>query len=67
MPTKIFESWERVLYAFYGTEIHIADDDMGAALRDCIGLIEVAEYLGCLALIGRLCSSAFQALYSTTA
>lgn len=55
VPTKIFEYWERVLYAFYGTEIRIADDDMGAALVDCIGLIEVAEYLGCVNLIGKWC------------
>ncbi|KAL5386915.1 hypothetical protein DPSP01_003931 [Paraphaeosphaeria sporulosa] len=53
VPTKIFKYWERVLYAFYGTEIRIADDDMGAALVDCIGLIEVAEYLGCVNLIGK--------------
>jgi len=53
VPTKIFEYWERVLYAFYGTEIRIADEDMGAALGDCVGLIEVAEYLGCVNLIGK--------------
>lgn len=53
MPTKIFKHWERVLYAFYGEEIRIADDDMGAALAECIGLVEVAEYLGCVNLIGR--------------
>ncbi|KAF2438433.1 hypothetical protein P171DRAFT_398398 [Karstenula rhodostoma CBS 690.94] len=53
VPTKVFEHWERVLYAFYGTEIRIADKDMGAALVDCIGLIEVAEYLGCVNLIGK--------------
>ncbi|KAJ4356767.1 phospholipid-translocating ATPase rsb1 [Didymosphaeria variabile] len=53
IPTKIFKNWERVLYAFYGKDIRIADDDMGAALVDCIGLIEVSEYLGCVALIGK--------------
>ncbi|KAF1970952.1 hypothetical protein BU23DRAFT_537123 [Bimuria novae-zelandiae CBS 107.79] len=53
VPTKLFDYWERVLYAFYGTDIRIADEDMGAALSDCIGLIQVAEYLGCIHLIGK--------------
>jgi hypothetical protein len=53
VPTKIFDHWERVLYAFYGTEIRISDADMGAALNDCVGLIQVAEYLDCMNLIGR--------------
>ena len=53
VPTKLFDHWERVLYAFYGTEIIIADADMGVALIDCIGLIQVAEYLGCVNVIGK--------------
>ncbi|KAJ4290548.1 phospholipid-translocating ATPase rsb1 [Kalmusia sp. IMI 367209] len=53
VPTKVFDYWERVLYAFYGTDIRVADADMGAALSDCVELIKIAEYLGCVSLIGK--------------
>lgn len=63
VPSKLFDCWERVLYSFYRSNIRIDNKDMIAALADCDGLIRVAEYLGCVSLIGEFINP-FAALQS---
>jgi hypothetical protein len=53
VPTKIFDYYEAILYAFYNVEIKICDTDMGSALNDCAGMLQVADYLGCINVISK--------------
>ncbi|KAF2868170.1 hypothetical protein BDV95DRAFT_501221 [Massariosphaeria phaeospora] len=53
IPTKTFEYYESIFYAFYAKDIEICDDDMGSALTDAVHLIEIAEYLGCVSVISK--------------
>jgi len=53
VPTKIFDYYEAILYAFYNREIKICDTDMSSALSDCVGMLEVATYLGCINVISK--------------
>lgn len=51
VPTKIFDYYEAILYAFYNKDIPIRDADMGSALNDSMGMLDVAKYLGCVNII----------------
>jgi hypothetical protein len=53
IPTKAFEYYETIFYAFYGKEMRICDTDMGTALRDCIEMVDIARYLGCINFISK--------------
>ncbi|KAF2793979.1 hypothetical protein K505DRAFT_243134 [Melanomma pulvis-pyrius CBS 109.77] len=53
VPTKVFEYYESIFYAFYNNEININDDDMRGALEDAGEMITIAEYLGCVPLISK--------------
>jgi hypothetical protein len=53
VPFRIFDYYESVLCAFYNVEIKICDTDMGSALADCVGMLQVANYLGCIDVISK--------------
>ncbi|PVH93358.1 hypothetical protein DM02DRAFT_604063 [Periconia macrospinosa] len=53
IPTKVFDHYEAILYAFYNKEIRISDADMRAALQDVTQMVCIAEYLGCVAVISK--------------
>ncbi|KAF1848640.1 uncharacterized protein K460DRAFT_334981 [Cucurbitaria berberidis CBS 394.84] len=48
---KAYAHYEAVLYAFYGKELVIDDENMSAALSDCFQLLVVSDYLGCTGLV----------------
>lgn len=52
-PTRAFDHYEAILYAFYNKEMRIRDTEMAVALEDCLRIIDIAEYLGCLNVIGK--------------
>ncbi|OCK79956.1 hypothetical protein K432DRAFT_435034 [Lepidopterella palustris CBS 459.81] len=53
VPLKLFEHYENILGAFYGREIEINDMSIASALEDAVGLTEVAEYLGSIAVVSK--------------
>jgi hypothetical protein len=53
IPTQAFKYYESILYAFYGKEIQVDDDDMRSALADALAMLDIAEYLGCTSLISK--------------
>jgi hypothetical protein len=53
VPTKAFDYYESIFYAFYGKEIRICDTDMRAALADVSEMIAIADYLGCVNIISK--------------
>ncbi|KAF2681698.1 hypothetical protein K458DRAFT_456763 [Lentithecium fluviatile CBS 122367] len=53
VPTKIFDHYEAILYAFYNKEIRICDTDILAALAEAIDMIGIAKYLGCVTIISK--------------
>ncbi|KAF2646212.1 hypothetical protein P280DRAFT_464449 [Massarina eburnea CBS 473.64] len=53
VPTKIFDHYESIFYAFYNKEIRICDTDMRAALEDVMQIINIADYLGCTNIISK--------------
>lgn len=53
VPTKAFDYYESIFYAFYNKEIRICDTDMIAALADAVGMLDIANYLGCVNIISK--------------
>ncbi|KAF2469263.1 uncharacterized protein BDR25DRAFT_288734 [Lindgomyces ingoldianus] len=58
-PTKFFEHYESLLYAFYGKDLAISNTDMMCALQDAISILQIAEYLGCVNVISKPIDAAF--------
>ncbi|KAF1958034.1 hypothetical protein CC80DRAFT_503562 [Byssothecium circinans] len=53
VPTKVFDHYESIFYAFYNKEIRICDTDMRSALEDVTQMIAIADYLGCNNIVGK--------------
>ncbi|KAF1994273.1 hypothetical protein P154DRAFT_586523 [Amniculicola lignicola CBS 123094] len=53
IPITIFDSYEAILYALYGKDLPISDNDMTSVLRDASEIIDIATYLGCMSLISK--------------
>ncbi|PSN60077.1 hypothetical protein BS50DRAFT_656304 [Corynespora cassiicola Philippines] len=72
LPTpKIFEQYKTILYAFYTSTVEISSKTMEGALDDSVGLIYIAEYLGCVPMVAKPVEVALvrhgQALYRAIA
>jgi hypothetical protein len=53
VPTRVFDYYENVFYAIYNKPIRVCDTDMGTALQDCIEILGIAKYLGCVNVISK--------------
>lgn len=53
VPTRVFEHYESIFYAFYGKDIKFTDTDMGAAVEHVSEIICIAQYLRCELLISK--------------
>lgn len=58
VSNPIYRNYNRIFGSFYGVPFEIDDDNITAVLRDILGLIEVAEYLGCVRNIARTVETA---------
>ncbi|KAF2179415.1 hypothetical protein K469DRAFT_799231 [Zopfia rhizophila CBS 207.26] len=52
-PTRIFDHYELIFYAFYGRDIGISGADIATALEDAVEIIHIAEYLGLVPVISK--------------
>jgi hypothetical protein len=58
IPTKVFDHYEAIFYAFYNKEITFDHSDMSTALSEVGEIIVIAKYLGSLQVIGKPVESA---------
>lgn len=53
VPTKVFDFYESIFYAFYNKEIQFRASDLNSALHDCQQMIDIAGYLGCTNIVSK--------------
>ena len=57
VPIPLFGYYEKVLGAIYTRPFDVENEGMGELLREVMGLLDVAEYLGCMHVLRRTVDS----------
>ncbi|KAF2843216.1 hypothetical protein M501DRAFT_1028033 [Patellaria atrata CBS 101060] len=54
VPNALFGYYHNVFAAIYNQELNIASEDIASVLTQCVGILDIAEYLGCVSAVAKI-------------